>query len=92
MRRVGTLDFSLKGQPLKLTAFVEVGARERITLFVPFTDLTSGNETYRRADDTWSCRPQRDRHLRDRLQPGVFSVLLLQPHLRVSDIRRAKTA
>ena len=27
MRRVGTLEFTLKGQPLKLTAFVEVGAR-----------------------------------------------------------------
>ena len=26
MRRVGTLEFTLKGQPLKLTAFVEVGA------------------------------------------------------------------
>ncbi len=44
-RRVGTLEFSLKGQPLKLTAFHEVGARGD-TLFVPFTDLTTGNETY----------------------------------------------
>jgi uncharacterized protein (DUF1684 family) len=44
-RRVGTFDFSLKGQPLKLTAFHEVGARGD-TLFVPFTDLTTGNETY----------------------------------------------
>ena len=43
MRRAGTLEFMLKGQPLKLTAFVEPGAT---TLFVPFSDLTSGTETY----------------------------------------------
>jgi uncharacterized protein (DUF1684 family) len=46
MRRVGTLEFSLKGQPLKLTAFVEVGAPNLDHLFVPFSDLTSGTETY----------------------------------------------
>jgi uncharacterized protein (DUF1684 family) len=46
MRRVGTLEFSLKAQPLKLSAFVEVGASNMDRLFVPFTDLTSGTETY----------------------------------------------
>ncbi len=46
LRRVGTLEFTLKGQPLKLTAFVEVGAPNTDHLFVPFTDLTSGTETY----------------------------------------------
>ena len=46
MRRVGTLEFTLKGRPLKLTAFVEVGAPDVNHLFVPFTDLTSGTETY----------------------------------------------
>jgi uncharacterized protein (DUF1684 family) len=46
MRRVGTLEFSLKGQPLKLTAFVEVGASNLDHLFVPFSDLTTGTETY----------------------------------------------
>ncbi len=46
MRRVGTLDFSLKGQSLKLTAFVEVGAPNNDHLFVPFNDMTSGTETY----------------------------------------------
>ena len=46
MRRVGTLEFSLKGQPLKLTAFVEVGAKDLNRLFVPFTDATTGTETY----------------------------------------------
>ena len=46
MRRVGTLEFSLKGQPMKLTAFVEAAAPNLDTLFVPFTDLTSGTETY----------------------------------------------
>ena len=38
--------FTLKGQPLKLTAFIEVGAPTATTLFVPFSDLTSGTETY----------------------------------------------
>jgi len=46
MRRVGTLEFALKGRPLKLSAFVEVGAPNVDHLFVPFTDLTSGTETY----------------------------------------------
>jgi len=45
MRRVGTLAFTLKGQPLKLTAFNEVG-EDPGRLFVPFSDLTSGTETY----------------------------------------------
>jgi len=45
MRRAGTLEFTLKGQPLKLTAFVEVGT-DPSHLFVPFSDLTSGTETY----------------------------------------------
>ncbi len=44
-QRVGVLDFTLKGQPLTLGAFVEAGAGlDR--LFVPFSDLTSGSETY----------------------------------------------
>lgn len=46
MRRVGTLEFSLKGRPMKLAAFVEVGSANLDHLFVPFTDLTSGTETY----------------------------------------------
>ncbi|MEP7305304.1 MAG: DUF1684 domain-containing protein [Acidobacteriota bacterium] len=46
MRRVGALEFTLKGQPLKLTAFVEVGAPNVDHLFVPFNDLTSGTESY----------------------------------------------
>ena len=44
MRRAGTLEFTLKGQPLKLVAYLEVGERTR--LFVAFNDLTSGTETY----------------------------------------------
>jgi uncharacterized protein (DUF1684 family) len=43
VRRVGLLRFNLKGQPLKLAAFLEEGSR---SLFVPFSDLTSGTETY----------------------------------------------
>ena len=45
-RRVGTLEFTLKGQPLKLTAFVAASASAADRLFVPFSDLTSGTETY----------------------------------------------
>ena len=41
--RIGTLHFNLKGRPLKLTAFLEDGSSR---LFVPFSDLTSGTETY----------------------------------------------
>jgi uncharacterized protein (DUF1684 family) len=44
MRRVGTLHFTLKGQPMSLLAFLEVG--ETSSLFVAFSDLTSGAETY----------------------------------------------
>jgi uncharacterized protein len=46
MRRSGSLEFGLKAQTLKLTAFVEVGAPDLNHLFVPFIDLTSGTETY----------------------------------------------
>jgi len=46
MRRVGTLEFTLKGEPMTLTAFVEAGAADVNRLFVPFSDLTSGTETY----------------------------------------------
>ena len=44
MEMVGTL-FTLKGQALPLGAFVEAGAPPD-ALFVLFTDLTSGAETY----------------------------------------------
>ena len=46
MRRVGTLEFTLKGQPSQLTAFVEVGAPNLDHLFLPFMDFTTGTETY----------------------------------------------
>ena len=44
-QRVGVLEFTLKGQPLTLGAFVEAGA-DLNRLFVPFSDMTSGTETY----------------------------------------------
>lgn len=44
MRRVGMLQFTLKGQPLSMLAFLEVG--ETSSLFVAFSDLTSGTESY----------------------------------------------
>jgi uncharacterized protein (DUF1684 family) len=43
MTRIGSLLFTVKGQPMKLAAFLEAGSRQ---LFVPFSDLTSGTETY----------------------------------------------
>ncbi|HKY19624.1 MAG TPA: DUF1684 domain-containing protein [Vicinamibacterales bacterium] len=44
-QRVGVLEFTLKGQPLALGAFVEAGADVN-RLFVPFSDVTSGTDTY----------------------------------------------
>ena len=43
--RIGTLRFSLQGQPMRLTAFSELG-QPVSRLFVPFADITSGTETY----------------------------------------------
>ena len=44
-QRVGVLEFTLEGRPLTLGAFVEAGA-ELNRLFVPFSDMTSGTDTY----------------------------------------------
>jgi uncharacterized protein (DUF1684 family) len=46
MRRVGSLEFLLHGEPAALTAFVPAAAQSIDRLFVPFSDLTSGVETY----------------------------------------------
>ena len=46
MRRVGVLEFSLHGEPRTLTALVEVNAPNLDHLFLPFSDLTAGTETY----------------------------------------------
>ena len=46
MRRAGQLRFSVKGQPLTLTAFVEEEDRVMQRLFVPFGDPSNGTETY----------------------------------------------
>src|SRR6185295_1663874 len=45
MRKAGTLVFSLKGQPLRITAFHDLTAPPT-HLSVMFSDLTSGTETY----------------------------------------------
>ena len=45
MERVGVLEFSLRGEPMSLAAFVGQGEALEV-LFVPFTDLTTGKETY----------------------------------------------
>jgi uncharacterized protein (DUF1684 family) len=46
MRRAGRLQFSIRGQPLTLTAFVEANDRQMARLFLPFADRTNGTETY----------------------------------------------
>ena len=46
IERIGALKFSIKGQSLRLTAFRDLESRDANRLFVPFTDLTSGTETY----------------------------------------------
>jgi uncharacterized protein (DUF1684 family) len=45
-RRAGTLEFALKGHSLQLTAFVPAASKSVDRLFVPFTDMTTGTETY----------------------------------------------
>ena len=45
-RRAGTLEFTLNGQPMTLTAFVEAEAADVDLLWVPFRDQTAGTETY----------------------------------------------
>jgi uncharacterized protein (DUF1684 family) len=45
-RIVGTMEFVLKGQPLKLIASVDADASNLDQLTVMFSDLTSGTETY----------------------------------------------
>jgi len=45
-RRAGTLEFTLKGQQFTLTAFVPAASQTIDKLFVPFTDMTTGTETY----------------------------------------------
>jgi uncharacterized protein (DUF1684 family) len=47
MRRIGTLAFTLQGQPTTLTAFAEAADSTLQRLFVPFGDTTNGKETYR---------------------------------------------
>ncbi len=46
MQLVGTLQFSIQGQPQSLGAFVEDGTDQILNLFVPFADMTTGSETY----------------------------------------------
>jgi hypothetical protein len=46
MIQIGALKFTLKGQALTLSAFVDAGTKDVRRLFVPFGDRTNGNETY----------------------------------------------
>jgi uncharacterized protein (DUF1684 family) len=46
MRITGALEFNVKGTPLSLTALSDEGDAQGRRLFIPFSDLTSGTETY----------------------------------------------
>jgi uncharacterized protein (DUF1684 family) len=46
MQLVGTLEFTLQGEPRSLGAFVPEGTEQIASLFVPFADLTTGTDTY----------------------------------------------
>ena len=46
MRRVGMMEFTLKGQQMALAAFNEFDARDMNHLTLMFSDMTSGTETY----------------------------------------------
>ncbi len=46
IERIGTLKFMVKGQTMRLTAFHEMDQPQITRLFVPFSDLTTGTETY----------------------------------------------
>ena len=47
MRKVGALKFTIGDAEYALTAFADIDARTMDRLFVPFGDLTSGDETYK---------------------------------------------
>jgi hypothetical protein len=46
MERVGMLEFTLGGRTMSLGAFVPYGTQRIESLFVPFADLTTGEDTY----------------------------------------------
>ena len=46
MQLVGSIEFTLAGQPQSLGAFVPDGTQRIESLFVPFADATTGTETY----------------------------------------------
>jgi uncharacterized protein (DUF1684 family) len=46
MRQVGTMEFTLKGQPMSLVSWHEVDAPDMNRLTLMFSDMTSGTETY----------------------------------------------
>jgi uncharacterized protein (DUF1684 family) len=45
-QRIGNLEFTLQGQGHSLAAFVPEGTTRISELFVPFADVTTGEETY----------------------------------------------
>jgi uncharacterized protein (DUF1684 family) len=79
--RVGVLEFTLKGKPMTLGAYVEEGASLK-RLFVPFKDMTSGDRNLcGRPVSRTRCDGERRVH--DRFQQSVQPVLLLQRVVRL---------
>lgn len=55
-KKAGILTFTINHQTYSLTAYVNANMNSTRELFIPFTDLTNGNETYdsgRYLDITW---------------------------------------
>ena len=92
MRRVGTLGVHAEGPAAEADGVRR--AREHQNLDRLFVAVQRSHERHRnlRGRPLPGSRPQRHRHLQRRLQPRLHSVLLLQPDLRVSAIRRARIA
>ena len=58
--QTAVIDFSINGKPFQLPVYQTEEMKRNRTLFVPFTDLTSGNETY--AGGRYIDLPYNDHH------------------------------
>ena len=90
MQRVGTLEFTLQGEPLSLARSSRKGPSRSPALFVPFADQTTGKETYA-AGRYLDIDPTTTGYLHDRLQPRLQPVLRLQRRPTSARFRRRRT-
>ena len=79
MQRIGKLEFTLKGQPLKLTAFAEASDTQLRRLFVPFHDLTNGSETYLADGTSTSTGPRPASTISISIAPIIRSAFSTRP-------------